>query len=178
MYFGFTAGAFADTIFNVGNESIAANLKTFRKLMQQKCPPSNALAFDKTFQELTVRTENRGMQLNDQLKYALESRVFNIPSNILVESDDQHANFQGIEKDELEKNLDKQIQESERKIVSCEYARVKMEQSIAHSQELLAEFENITKELREQNGFAKGLSSGIVEACGNLKETSAALQNC
>ena len=42
MYFGFTAGAFADTIFNVGNESIAASLKTFRKEMQQKVRISEA----------------------------------------------------------------------------------------------------------------------------------------
>ena len=36
MHFGFTAGAFADTIFNIGNEAIAAQLKTFKKEMQKK----------------------------------------------------------------------------------------------------------------------------------------------
>merc|ERR1739836_329679 len=110
MHFGFTAGAFADTIFNVGNESIAASLKAFRKEMQQKCPPANAMAFGKAFQELTVRTENRGMHLNDKLKYVLESRVFNIPPHILVENDVQQLDLEGLDRNELEKNLDKQIE--------------------------------------------------------------------
>lgn len=177
MYFGFTAGAFADTIFNVGNESIAASLKTFRKEMQQKCSPANALAFDKAFQELTVQTENRGMQMNDKLKYVLESRVFNIPPRILMENDEQQRQFQGVDCARLEMDLDKQIGETEKKIIACEFARAKLEDSIAQSQQLAAEFENVKEEIQEQSRFAQELSDDVTRTAANLRETSSALKD-
>jgi len=171
MHFGFTAGAFADTIFNIGNEAIAAQLKTFKKEMQKKCPPENALFFDKAFKELTVRTEARGMQLNDKLKYVLETRVFNIPKHITVESDEQHLDFAGIDHEQLEKNLDEQIEETEKKIVSCEFARVKLEESIKQSKELADELENVKADIESQRSFASELATSVSCLSENLKDS-------
>jgi len=171
MFFGFTAGAFADTIFNVGNESIAASLKKFRKDMQQKCPPSKALAFDKAFQALTVRTETRGMQLNDKLKFILESRVFNIPTHVLVGDDFPQLTYDGMDKSQIEKDLDREIEEMEKKIIACEFARQKLEDSLVQNEAILGKLGHLRDEQKSQAEFAKALSQEVDKVVGCFDET-------
>ena len=43
------------------------------------------------------------MQLNDKLKFVLEAKVFNIPSHILVENDAPQGEFDGADKEAVEK---------------------------------------------------------------------------
>jgi len=158
-YFGFTAGAFADTIFNVGNESIAASLKKFRKEMQQKCPPGKVLEFDKAFQALTVRTETRGMQLNDKLKFVLESRVFNIPPHIVVGDDNSQNDYEGQDKHQVERDLDREIEEAEKKILACEFAHKELSKSIVQNEALAEKYEQFLAENKGQKDFATALST-------------------
>merc|ERR1712126_803410 len=156
MFFGFTAGAFSDTIFKDGNETIAASLKKFRKDMQQKCPPSKALAFDKAFQALTVRTETRG---------------FNIPTHVLVGDDFPQLTYDGKDKNQIEMDLDREIEEMEKKIVACEFARQKLEDSIAQNEAILGELEHLRDEQKGQAEFAKALSQEVDKVVACFDET-------
>ena len=42
------------------------------------------------------------MQLNDMLKFALESKVFNIPPHLLVEGDGRQEEYSNLDKNQLE----------------------------------------------------------------------------
>ena len=42
------------------------------------------------------------MQLNDMLKFALESKVFNIPPHLLVEGDGRQEEYSNLDKKQLE----------------------------------------------------------------------------
>merc|ERR1712136_368329 len=142
---------------------MGASLKKFRKDMQQKCPPSKALAFDEAFQALTVRTETRGMQLNDKLKFILESRVFNIPTHVLVGDDFPQLTYDGMDKREIE--------EMEKKIIACEFARQKLEDSLVQNEAILGKLEHLRDEQKGQAEFAKALSQEVDKVVACFDET-------
>jgi len=175
MFFGFTSSAFADNVFNAGNESICANLKQFRKELQKKCAPDKVLTFDKAFQEFAARTENRGMQLNDMLKFALESKVFNIPPHLLVEGDGRQEEYSNLDKNQLEQDLDRQIKETEGKILACEFTKKKLENLISENDQVAQEFEEFNKENEERKEFSTALSSEVTRIVSCLEDAKTLL---
>jgi len=175
MYFGFTPGAFSDNVFNVGNESICANLKKFRRELQGKCSPDKVLTFDKALEEFTARTENRGMQLSDKLKFALESKVFHIPPHLLVEGDGPQGDYSDLDKNQLEQDLDRQIKETEDKILAREFTKKKLENLISENDQIAEEFEEFNKENEERREFSNAFSSEVTRIVSCLEDAKALL---
>jgi len=158
MYFGFTASAFSDEVFNVCNESMANSLKKFRKEISQKVNPSDILKFDKAFQKLAMDCEQNGMELTDKLKFSLESRVFQIPPNVLLDDDVIQNDFKSAEDEE---ELDNQILEVKQKILACKFVNKRLDQIQMQQQETLKTYLNLDKQLDERKVVVSSVKDGV-----------------
>ncbi|XP_078379450.1 protein MIS12 homolog [Oculina patagonica] len=151
QFFGFTPESFVDGVYNAVNDYVVDCFQELENLLKSEESDKMANNF---YRSIDVAF--------DRFEVYVKNNIFKIPANILLPEDKVHHDHQYTVEDE--KEIDKELEELERKIKAAKYVNSALKQEVKdldNAQEQLDNFEKQIDAVEKVFEGAGGLKQGL-----------------
>jgi len=177
QFFGFTPESFVDGVYNAVNDYVVDCFQELENILKSEPLLSSAVTEEQLQAESDKMANNFYRSIDvafDRFEVYVKNNIFKIPANVLLPEDKVHCNHQYTVEDE--KQIDKELEELEKKIKAAKYVNSALKQEIKDLDNAQEQLHNFEKHIDTVEKAFEG-SGGIKQSLTLMNEEATKLHD-